>query len=234
MVTQTPTAQDAIIARLAPAVRALAECRNAKDAKRVADIARAAEIYGQRQRLSQEAIAHATAVKIDAMTLMGEMLKATPKAPAGRPAKEKIGSPAEPISMAPPTLADLGISKKESSAAQALAKIKEAAPEVHEQVRTGDMSIGKARKVIAQRARNRASEQQADEPHEPAGKPAKRKQVEEVDPEDYRTAFILRADVALEFAEKEYTGPITPDMIDLARRVASAWADLAATLEASR
>ena len=88
------------------------------------DLACAAEVYAQRQHLSQEAIGYATAIKVDAMTLLGEMLKAAPKNGGGRPVKEKTGPRVEPVS----TLADLNITKKESSAAQALAGLKAKAP----------------------------------------------------------------------------------------------------------
>ncbi len=49
---------------------------------------------------------------LDALTRLGEMLKATPKHEGGRPA-QKTGSVVEPVS-SPPTLADLGIDKKVS------------------------------------------------------------------------------------------------------------------------
>ncbi|HJZ58140.1 MAG TPA: hypothetical protein VKE74_24575 [Gemmataceae bacterium] len=106
----------------------LAEVRDATDAKKVADLAHAAEVYARRQKLGEECVAYAREVVVDAMTLMGEMLKQTPKATAGRP--PEIGSCREPISK-PPTLADHGISKKESSEAQVLATVKETNPELH-------------------------------------------------------------------------------------------------------
>jgi hypothetical protein len=40
----------------------LAEARDATQAKQVADLARAAEVYAKRQKLSEEAIACATSV----------------------------------------------------------------------------------------------------------------------------------------------------------------------------
>jgi hypothetical protein len=57
----------------------LLAARGAKDAKRIADIAHAAEIHAKRQQLSQEIVSHATAIKADAMTLMGEFLKQNDK-----------------------------------------------------------------------------------------------------------------------------------------------------------
>src|SRR5262245_3579595 len=121
--------RDLIVARVDKARLLLAEARDATEAKQVADLARAAEVYAQRQRLSEEAIAYATAVKVDALTLMGEFLKAGPKN-NGRPGpgRGKAGSPAAPAFHQPPTLAELGIRKRESADAQALARLKEQAP----------------------------------------------------------------------------------------------------------
>jgi hypothetical protein len=75
------------------------------------------------------------------MTLMGEMLRASEKNGGGRPTK--TGSQQEPVS-APPTLAEVGIAKKESMQAQALAKVKESNPELYEKVRTGKASVAAA------------------------------------------------------------------------------------------
>lgn len=133
--------QDLIVVKVDKARMLLAQASDATDAKRVADIARAAEVYARRQKLSEEAIQYATGVKIDAMTLMGEFLREAPKNEGGRPAK--TSSQKEPVYTA--TLADIGISKKESSDAQALADMKEAEPELHEQVRNGKITLPKAR-----------------------------------------------------------------------------------------
>src|SRR5215470_17293804 len=99
-----PQPTDAVIAKLEPACRLLEEARDAQDAKRVADLARAAEVFARRQKLGEEAIQYATAVKIDAMTLMGEFLKNGPKNPGTRPATTPGdgGSMREPPSI--PTL----------------------------------------------------------------------------------------------------------------------------------
>ncbi|HJZ55891.1 MAG TPA: hypothetical protein VKE74_13060 [Gemmataceae bacterium] len=149
---------DPIVARVEQARALLAEARDATDAKKVADLARAAEVYMKRQKLSEEVIASATAVKVDVMTLMGEMLKATEKntGAAGRGEKgAKRGSLVEPP-IETPTLADLGISKKESSDAQTLATLKEEAPELHEQVKAGKATVAKAR-VEARRQEERVT-----------------------------------------------------------------------------
>jgi hypothetical protein len=70
----------------------------------VADLARAAEVYARRQKLSQEAIDHATAIKVEAMTLMGEMLKAAEK---NTGAKGNPGGRGAPIVRSPSGTAHL-------------------------------------------------------------------------------------------------------------------------------
>jgi site-specific DNA-methyltransferase (adenine-specific) len=141
-------ANDLIVNRLNGAVRLLAEASNAREAKVVADLARAAEIYAQRQKLGDEAIAHATTIKVDALTQMGEFLRRSPKNHGtngqlrGREASG--GRSVQPPEDSAPTLAEAGISKQESSSAQALAAIKEEDPELHEKVRSGEVPVGKA------------------------------------------------------------------------------------------
>jgi hypothetical protein len=109
----------------------------------VADVARAAEVYARRQKLSADAIAYATAVKVDALTLMGEFLKAVPKQDGGDAQRTRFQKGTE--SPPPPTLAEIGIDKRESSDAQALATIRAEDPDLHEEVRAGKKTVAKAR-----------------------------------------------------------------------------------------
>lgn len=51
-------------------------------------------------------------------------------------------------------------------------------------------------------------------------------------PENYRTAYMLRADQARQFAS--YLGPIDKDIVDMAEQVAKAWSELAQQLERKR
>ncbi len=90
-----------------------------------ADIAETARVYAKRAQLGQEAIRHATEIKLRAERKAGEILAATPKnegrAGAGRP---PLGSTEqEPPKDSTPTLADLGVTKKESSRYQKLAAL---------------------------------------------------------------------------------------------------------------
>jgi hypothetical protein len=154
---------DLIVAKLAPACRTLAEASNATQAKRVADLARAAEVYAQQQKLGEEAARYAHAVKIDAMTLMGEFLKVAPKNEGTRTKGGGTGaggSMKEPP--ATPTLADLRIDKKSSATAQALATLQEKAPDLHEQVRKGEMTVSKARAELKERLPPKAKKSHAE------------------------------------------------------------------------
>src|SRR5262245_33858047 len=91
-------------ANLDRACRPLAQVRNATDAKKVADLARVAEVYARKVQMSEEAIAHAVAIKVDATALMGEFLRATPK---NKGANESVvtGSRRAPVRDTAPTLA---------------------------------------------------------------------------------------------------------------------------------
>lgn len=134
---------DSVVASMTRASHALAEAVTVSQTKKIIDVARAAEIYAKRQHLSEEAIGQATSVKVEAMRKLGEILRETPKASGtagvGRP---KIGDTkkALPKSEAP-TLADLGLTAKESAVAQKLASLTD---EAFEQVRDGSVTISKA------------------------------------------------------------------------------------------
>jgi hypothetical protein len=138
-------APDPIIAKVEKARLLLAEARDATDAKKIMDFARAAEVYAKRQKLSEEAIATATAIRVDAMTLMGEFLKnAEKRGPEHSRGGGSKGSQREPLPDAPPTLAEIGITKKESAQSQALAEVKRTEPEVFEKARNGKITVSKA------------------------------------------------------------------------------------------
>jgi hypothetical protein len=215
-----PVPQDAILAKLRPAVAALAECQDIATAKKIADIARAAEVYAQRQKLGEEAEAYAHAIKVDAMTLMGELLKETEKATGGDAQRTRFHKGTE----SPPTLAEVGISKKESMQAQALATIRDEEPELFEEVRAGKVTVEKARKKVAKAKPAQAKSKGA--------KSRARKQEKEEE-ENIRTAYLLRANAALELANLGYSGPVTREIVNAARRAAAAWAKLITTLEAA-
>ena len=128
---------DSVIVSMTRAASALAEAKTIQQTKKILDVAAAAEIYARRQKLGAEAGDLAASIKVDALRQLGEMLKATPKA------KGEIlrGDKLEPRGDEAPTLADLGLTKKESMVAQKLANLSE---EEFEQVREGNVSVAKA------------------------------------------------------------------------------------------
>jgi hypothetical protein len=154
--------RDLIVSRLSGALALLAQAKDATDAKHVADLARAVEVYARRQELGDEAIAYATAIKVDAMTLMGEFLKAAPKnkgtAGEGRP--RKGGPKREPPKNGAATQEELfgKGGKKVASTAQALATIKAEDPALHEEVRGGQVSPEQACHELRRRRRQQAKE----------------------------------------------------------------------------
>lgn len=120
---------DNALVKLDVAQHALAECKTAMEAKQIADAAEAARVYLQRTNASAETVNRATEIRLLAERQMGEFLKAMPKDAGGRPAKT---SPAREQVSTPPTLREIGITRKQSATAQKLADIPE--PEFRERV----------------------------------------------------------------------------------------------------
>lgn len=148
---------DLICTKLDGARALLLQARNAIDAKKIADVARAAEIYARRQKLGDEAILYAHGIKIEAMTLLGEFLKVAEKAKGARgqlngdvPKGKKVvgGSKSEPPTK---TLADIGISKKEASDGQFLADLKSKDSARYEDVMAGNIPLSNMRKAHVNR-----------------------------------------------------------------------------------
>lgn len=147
LVPKSNVTGDSIVALVDKARLLLAEARDATDAKRVADMAHVAEVYAKRQKLSEEAIAYAHEIRIEAMTLLGEFLKAAPK---NKGAKGSVvtGSRREPVKDATPTLADSGITKKDSAAAQFLSDLHDKAPEKHRAIKQGTKSLTEVKREV--------------------------------------------------------------------------------------
>lgn len=136
---------DPIAAKIDRARQLLMEARDVGDAKKVADLARAAEVYARRARLGQEAIDYAHAIKVDAERLMGAFLRETERnrgtqlrgrGPVG-------GTPRVLPKDTTTKLAELGVSKKESARAQLLADLP--APEFAK-VRAGTKTVAQVKR----------------------------------------------------------------------------------------
>ena len=123
-----------LLARIDKARALLLACRDAPEAKQVADMAKAAEVFARRQK-SREARLYAHAVYVDAVACMGGFLERTEKHGGGRPTK--TGTKPVPVS----TLKEYGISKNESSFAQLVWRAAREAPELFEKVRDDRASL---------------------------------------------------------------------------------------------
>ena len=142
---------DSVIVSMMRASTALAEAKTIQQTKKILDVAHAAEIYAKRQHLGEEAMDIALSIKVEALRKLGEMLQAAPKnrgveGKAG-PGRGKPGTKSEPGFTEAPTLAELGLTKKESAVAQKLAALSE---NDFEQVREGHVTVAKAIAAVNQ------------------------------------------------------------------------------------
>ena len=133
---------DAVVASMNRARMALSEAKTIQQTKLIVDTAAAAEIYARRQKLGEEASNLATSIKIEALRKLGGMLEQTPRASGVKKAGTVLGgSKLELPKNDAPTLAELGLTKKESALAQKLNTLPE---EDYQQVRDGNISVAKA------------------------------------------------------------------------------------------
>ena len=117
---------DLMVVQLDRARTALAEAKTIGETKKVLDIAHAAYIYAVRQQLGEEAKGYAHSIKYEACRKLGGILAVTPLN-AGSRGIGKSG-----VTLANPTIEELGIDKRVSWLAQKLAVLP---AEVFEQVR---------------------------------------------------------------------------------------------------
>jgi len=100
-----------------------------QQAKIIADVAAAQQVFASRQQLGYAVIGYAHEIKTYALAKLGELLHEMPKATGaiGRPGpgRGKRGADREPRFEQPPTLAELGVDKKTAAIAQQLAALAE-------------------------------------------------------------------------------------------------------------
>jgi N6-adenosine-specific RNA methylase IME4 len=117
----------------------LAQADTIQKAKELKSLALTAADWAKRKGMGEAAIQHCRSYALEAERKMGEMLVATERAKAGRPAKLVTAGD----QFSEPTLSDLGLTKRESAEAQRLA----AAPgEDFEAVIAGKMTRGDLRR----------------------------------------------------------------------------------------
>lgn len=139
----TVVESDTVVISMKRASMALAEAVTISQTKKIMDVAAAAEIYAKRQHLSEEAEQMAATVKVEALRKLGEMLRATERAPSakGTGSNQHAKKEVEFRNGTPPTLSELGLTKKESAVAQKLAALPEKS---FQQVRDGHVTVAKA------------------------------------------------------------------------------------------
>lgn len=139
---------DTALAKLSAARALLTECRTVMEAKGVADAAEAARVYLERTNASVATVNQATEVRLLAERQMGVFLKTTPK---NGGAKGVGKSAVKGVDRTQPrTLAQIGITKNESSQAQKLADVPE--EEFKERIAVAQASGGKLTRSAVSRA----------------------------------------------------------------------------------
>jgi hypothetical protein len=122
-----------VVFKLDQAAKLLAEAHSAQATIEVMAIAAAQATYAKQRKLSEDIIADANTLRLLAMQKLGEMLEAAPKAKGGKPYQKPTGSNFEPVQTqqkqydpndewgdSPPTLAEMRIDKKLSTASRKL------------------------------------------------------------------------------------------------------------------
>jgi len=120
----------------------LAEASTIQQAKELKDLALTAADWARRKGLGNEAVQYARSYAVRAERKMGEMLAVTERARGTRVAGGTTGGPVVlPPVEDTPTLAELGVTKRESSEAQFLASLPD---EKFEEVATGQKTMADA------------------------------------------------------------------------------------------
>jgi N6-adenosine-specific RNA methylase IME4 len=108
---------DKVIAKLREAEKALQYVTTIHQAKVLADVAAAQELFAHRQRLGDAITGYAHEIKIYALAKLGELLRDMPKNAGARGIGKSGVTPKNP------TYTDLGLDKKTASVAQQLAAL---------------------------------------------------------------------------------------------------------------
>lgn len=131
-----------ILAQVSRASLLLAQASTAIEAKRVADMAKAAEVFATKQK-SEEAKHHAHCIYLDALRLEGQFLKTHPKADGGDAQRTRLLK----VTESPKTLKQQEISKQESVLAQRVYDLSEKRPEAFQSIRSGELTLTEARRL---------------------------------------------------------------------------------------
>jgi len=139
------------LALMSEASRMLVEASTIQEAKELKDLALTAADWARRKGLGEEAVQYAKSYAVRAERKMGEMLQATERAKGARTVggDKRSGGTVALLPEDQPTLAELGITKKESADAQFLSKLP---GEEFEKVATGEKTVATAKREAKRRA----------------------------------------------------------------------------------
>ena len=134
-----------MIRELLTAEKALAAASGIDQVRLIMDVGAAREVFAKRQGMGEAIIGYAHALKIHALARLGELLKAMPKQSGarGRKGGGTRGSRKALQVDAPPTLADLGLTRKIAAAAQQLDELPE---ETREAIAQRETTFAQARR----------------------------------------------------------------------------------------
>lgn len=131
----TPTPGDSSVVVLERAAIMLAEATTIQEVKEFRTLALTAADLARRKNLGEKAIQHARSYALAAERRLGQLLAATPRNEGGRPIKTCAHT--EQVSGAP-SLAELGVGRKEAARAQLLAKMPD---EIFEKVAKSEKTL---------------------------------------------------------------------------------------------
>ena len=135
----------------------LAEATTVQKAKELKDLGITAGEWARRKGMGEEAVAQARAFAFDAEYQMGVLLRESERNKGAKGSKV-TGNHRAPVKDDAPTLADLGITKKESSAAQKLLSLPK---RVCQKVRDGLMPRTAALRLVREQKREKARQENA-------------------------------------------------------------------------
>jgi len=143
----------------------LAEANTIQKAKDLKDLALTAADWARRKGMGEEAVQYARSYALDAERKMGQMLIEAPKAKGAKGNPGGRGAPivrSQGVTTQPPTLHALGLTKRDSSQAQKLARLPE---EKFQAVKAGTMRLHKVDKPhVSSRLRARPARPDRPEP----------------------------------------------------------------------
>jgi N6-adenosine-specific RNA methylase IME4 len=137
----------------------LAEADTIQKAKELKSLALTAAEWAKRKNMGEDAIQHCRSYALEAERKMGQMLKETERAPRGGDRKSDQKSPRVTIDLERPTLASIGLTKRESAEAQMMADL---SAEEFEEIKAGKKTRIQAKREKKEKKRGERRRENAE------------------------------------------------------------------------